>query len=374
MPRIKIVPSGTLNFASRLDSNLNQLNNIASQISSAASRLNWSVKSKSNIDSSIQNALDRSNSLMSELRSLSSYVKNATGMLIEADNSGARGINKKYGKYNKNIIGINQKLYENRAVGKKPAIRNPGDYYFEDEDGSGISKVYYLMDDEGAGIPNPFGKKSILPQGHAAVVLEKTNGGAIYYSWGSNQDADPAKIILGNDSPGILNRRDMSPEDLMQFKKTGKLPIYQEIETITQGSSYTRFLSVPVSGQQGKDMFKKAQEIFNGEGTYNRDNYNYNLYNNNCNQNAQKIFSAANLDFTLSGAPSKGAGALAGAAQAFDDLLITAPITESLTDKLGVVPKESYNAGVNRWMGISGFVEGKFKGLPGGGGGGGSGW
>jgi len=349
MPRIKIDPSGTNNFASRLDSNISQLNSIASQINSAVSHLNWSVKSKSNINLSMQNALNKSNSLSSELRSLYLYVMNATNSLIEADNSGARGINKKFGKYTKNIIGINQKSYKNSKAGKKPKIKNPGDYYFEDEDGSGVNRVYYLSTDAGAG--------------HCATMLEKSDGSAIYYSYAASPNAIFQIPVVGGvigavaqtfGVPGTLNRRDLSPEEVADFKKDGKLP------DGVPNQNYTSYISVPVSEQQGKDMFSKGQELFNKERT------EYSLTGNNCNQNAQKILSAANLDFTLSSPPKvqiglldtgKVLGAVVGIAQLADGSLGT---NDSFTDKGGVLPIDASQAGARHWGQLDGYESGKF--------------
>ena len=72
------------------------------------------------------------------------------------------------------------------------------------------------------------------------------------------------------------------------------------------------------------------------------------------------ILGEAKLDFTLSGTPLKNMGVAAGAAQALDDMLITAPASEMITDKLGVIPREAYDAGLKQWNSINGFESGKF--------------
>ena len=342
MPRIKIVPSETLNCASRLDSNLSQLNDVSSQIASASSRLNWSVKSKSNIDSSMQNALSTSKNLSSELSSLSSYIKNATNRLVEADKSGEKGILDRIKKYNKIQANIYQEAYVNKIAHKEPVIKNPGDYYFEDVDGKNIDKVYYLNDEN-----------AVFSQGHAAILLVKSDGSGIYYSYGTNEKLlngdinkiiNGPQIIAGKNYPGVINRRDLSPNDIDQFKFDGKIGTNQ----------YTRYLSIDVDEKQGNKMFSEAQKIFNNEDKV------YNLYNSNCNHKTQEILSAGNINFTL----DKGLenvqnpnAFLYNARGALWERL--SPNPES--DKFGTIPNEAFEAGVSQWEVYKGYEAGSFK-------------
>lgn len=295
---------------------------------------------------------------------------------------------------------MKSEAYKIKTGIKTLVIKNPGDYYFDGEDGSRITRIYYILNDKDAGMPNPYYKKTIgplgsafpnilnniktiAPQGHAAIIFEKSDGSAIYYTWGTTQKLNSKQILeiaMNKPYPGILNRRDLSPEHFQKFRNSGEIPLFkEEVSEKLEKPIYTRYLSVPVKEENGKIIYREAQKILNGEGKkYNKESYLYNLYYNNCNQNVQKILHPSGLSFTdieppkglinmiksataglsFTGAePHKGLkSAIKSAVKALGDSLMTSPIV----DTFGIRPKDAYYAGKRKWKSIDGFKSGKF--------------
>lgn len=64
---------------------------------------------------------------------------------------------------------------------------------------------------------------------------------------------------------------------------------------ITYNDNYDRFISIPITNQQGQLMYNRAEKLYNSTP-------DYNLYAFICNHMAQTILSEANLNFTATSA------------------------------------------------------------------------
>lgn len=127
--------------------------------------------------------------------------------------------------------------------------------------------VMYLIGNERAGM-----------QGHAAIALvyidENGEYQYEYYSYYANGAFN---------TPGFVGTN-------MQYDLDGN----GTIDTSLDNTEYSNYIFIPTTDEQGVSMSKAAYDLVNNPG-------NYDLLQNNCNINVQKILSAADLDFAQAG-------------------------------------------------------------------------
>ncbi|MBM3710317.1 MAG: hypothetical protein FJW61_07860 [Actinobacteria bacterium] len=306
------------------------------------------------------------------------YVENAAAMLVGADKSCHKSISSKH--ISKKTTEIWDIIWKHNHT-KLATPKNPGDYYFDNVDGENIERVIYLNNEKGA-----------KDNGHAAIILVKSDGSGIYYSYGIPGEFTDTKfekivhgtnVFLSANYPGVLNRRDISPSEMETFMQNGAIPFHGDVEKVAGNSyaptnnenklySYTRYISIPVTGKQGQEMFEEAQKIFNSEGEYK--NKIYNLYESNCNHYTQKILGAANLSFTLdSGSGASGGIDVSSVTKAAPQLGVPAWLYNASqaiwelgskdikVDRLGTIPNGAYLAGMSQWEVYKDYDCGNFK-------------
>jgi len=195
-----------------------------------------------------------------------------------------------------------------------------------------IIQVIYLNNELAVDPLGPLG-----PYGHAAVILKRADGSGVYYSFGIKEPnwIKTALITFNISVDGKVDVENLTKEELNNFMNgsSGILP---------SEDKYSRYIAISVDKDKGNAMFNHAQEM-------SIRNLDYNLYGNNCNHFVQQILRVANLSFT-----PEGYDWFSGARIAGSEELGVRMSTED-KERLGVMPNDAYNTGVNQWSVYKGF-------------------
>ncbi len=105
-----------------------------------------------------------------------------------------------------------------------------------------------------------------------------------------NTPGKVVKAVDANDNPVLVDY-----EKFMQFGSVDVSPFEWSKSHEPQINTFDRYLFIPITEEQGRAMYEKAEALY-------RSADEYNLYANNCNHVAQQILAAADLDF----APTAG--------------------------------------------------------------------
>lgn len=198
-------------------------------------------------------------------------------------------------------------LYSKMEMLKKYSLK---DYEVEEtisnEDYEMIKEVFQEY-----GVPEDFtvDKVVILNQpdgacsaGHTAVMLIGEDGSGLFYSYRGNFEEEGVSIFLGQDAGDELETLYLTSERVEEFfvgETAGYVyedyEYYSNIDLLDpdkigewEKMLYTRGTMIDIDNEQGMNMIIEAENIRMDEET------GYNLYTNNCGQNASRIVAAGN--------------------------------------------------------------------------------
>lgn len=148
-----------------------------------------------------------------------------------------------------------------------------------------ITKAIYLI-----------GTKSAAYNGHASLLLVDKNGYGIFYSTIFSVEKTPS-VFVGNYAPLKIYRQELSPSQIEEYFKSGKIPnVDNKVVKLFYLSNFDKYIMIPIeSKKQGKLIYQRAESIYKNPGLFN-------LYQYNCNHVTQDMLSAGGVNF----APSKG--------------------------------------------------------------------
>lgn len=143
----------------------------------------------------------------------------------------------------------------------------------------------------------PIGMGGAFGQGHAAVILVKSDDTGEFYSYAG--DASPKILTTGTE--GYLstnvdeqgNPKSISMYDFYMKEGAYADNVNSKNKNLNTIDRYTHGIVIPITNEEGKAMHDKALSI--------RENpEKYHLFNHNCNQVAQIILRAGGKDFASS--------------------------------------------------------------------------
>jgi hypothetical protein len=145
----------------------------------------------------------------------------------------------------------------------------------------------YLIDENGA--------KNF---GHVAMGLLKGDGRMDVVSFAADPDLI-GRIVLGEAVPGRLFKGNYSFDEIVSG--TEKIILERkdreyekDAPPISVEEGYTNFIWIGISNEQGRTMEGKVDEIYNDV----EEEYEYSLYEKNCNYVVQEILESAGLNFS----------------------------------------------------------------------------